>query len=191
MNPSHPVWSGLTRALARASMGHNLARPSHPNYTVRVGPAPRPPALAGTGHAPAHPSRRNWWREWRRGTSPTCVPAATMATCAMPRLSGPGRAGWPAGASPRADGSAVPAFLVGTPGPAPGSVLALTGSDSSESGHSCPRPASVSRSGWRGQLAPARYPRPVPGAIARKGSGHRWPLPRVLSRLPAAVRAAT
>ena len=26
--------------------GHNLARPSHPNYTVRVGPAPRPPALA-------------------------------------------------------------------------------------------------------------------------------------------------
>ena len=139
------------------------------------------PQASSPGHAPAHPSRRNWWREWRRGTSPTCVPAATMATCAMPRLSGPGRAGWPAGASPRADGSAVPAFLVGTPGPAPGSVLALTGSDSSESGHSCPRPASVSRSGWRGQLAPARYPRPVPGAIARKGSGRRWPLPRVLS----------
>ena len=33
--------------------------------------------------------------------------------------------------------------------------------------------------------------RPVPGAIARKGSNRRWPLPRVRSHLPAAVRAAT
>ena len=37
------------RALARADMGRNRARPSHLIHSVRVGPAPRPPVQAGKG----------------------------------------------------------------------------------------------------------------------------------------------
>ena len=56
-SPSHPAQVRpapvLARALAWASMGSNRARPSNPSQSVRAGPAPGPPALAGTGHSPA------------------------------------------------------------------------------------------------------------------------------------------
>ena len=49
------------RALARTDTGRNWARPSHPSHSVRVVPAPEPPARAGKGHGPGHPIRRTRW----------------------------------------------------------------------------------------------------------------------------------
>ena len=54
------------RALARASTGRNRVCPSHSSHSVRVGPAPGPPAWAGTGQSPV-PGESESQTRWRSG----------------------------------------------------------------------------------------------------------------------------
>ena len=92
--------------VTRSGSGRNRARPSHPSHSVGVGPSPdlRP--------GPVHPSRRTRWGERRRGAERR--PESRSVSCPLPSAHRIGVA------CPR-----LPAFLVGTPGPAPGSVPAL------------------------------------------------------------------
>ena len=92
---------GLPRALTRQARAANGAHPSHPSCSGQDGPQlPPKPSRAGTGHGPAHPSPSpdSLWRDRRRGALPVAVPSASTASGAVPRLAGPGRPGWSAGA---------------------------------------------------------------------------------------------
>ena len=74
LSPTPGSGRACPRRLARASTGRNLARPSRPSHSVRVGPALGPPIPPSAGHSPTHPSRKTRQGERRRGAPPAGVP---------------------------------------------------------------------------------------------------------------------
>ena len=98
----HPCHPGRPeRAVIRASTAASRERPSHPSHSLRVRPV-----ASGPGRPGPRPESQRSLGERRRGTRPADseMPAAPTASGATPRLSGSGRPGSPAGASPRVVG---------------------------------------------------------------------------------------
>ena len=63
-------WPGLPPGTGQGLHGPQPSQPSQLSHSVLVKPVFRPPALACTGHSPAHPSRRTLW-----GRAISSVPA--------------------------------------------------------------------------------------------------------------------